>query len=147
MDGKIYKKEQMYKSNHSYISLPRKRTALHWAAHRGHEHVVTALLRSGADPLIKTQKGQTALDLAVNHDAAATVLRAAVGDKADISVGPEPALPIVPTYMQNPDLEKTWLLPEEFSENKVENILRKEKAAELLKNPDQGLYMILYNQC
>lgn len=136
----------MYKSNHSYISLPRKRTALHWAAHRGHENVVTALLRSGADPLIKTQKGQTALDLAVNHDAAATVLRAAVGDKADISVGPEPALPIVPTYMQNPDLEKTWLLPEEFSENKVENILRKEKAAELLKNPDQGLYMILYNQ-
>ncbi|KAL0142430.1 hypothetical protein V8B55DRAFT_1497946 [Mucor lusitanicus] len=112
-------------------------TALHWAAHRGHEHVVTALLRSGADPLIKTQKGQTALDLAVNHEATAAVLRAAVGDKVDVSVGPEPALPIVPTYMQNPDLEKTWLLPEEFSENKVENILRKQKAAELVKNPDQ----------
>ncbi|KAL9550806.1 hypothetical protein MBANPS3_004550 [Mucor bainieri] len=112
-------------------------TALHWAAHRGHEHVVTALLRSGADPLIKTQKGQTALDLAANHEAAAAVLRAAVGDKVDVSVGPEPALPIVPTYMQNPDLEKTWLLPEEFSENKVENILRKQKAAELVKNPDQ----------
>ncbi|CAO3623219.1 unnamed protein product [Mucor fragilis] len=112
-------------------------TALHWAAHRGHEHVVTALLRSGADPLIKTQKGQTALDLAANHEATAAVLRAAVGDKVDVSVGPEPALPIVPTYMQNPDLEKTWLLPEEFSENKVENILRKQKAAELVKNPDQ----------
>lgn len=113
------------------------RTALHWAAHRGHEHVVTALLRSGADPLIETQKGQTALDLAANHEAAAAVLRAAVGDKVDVSVGPEPALPIVPTYMQNPDLEKTWLLPEEFSENKVENILRKQKAAELIKSPGQ----------
>ncbi|CAO0789290.1 unnamed protein product [Mucor circinelloides] len=112
-------------------------TALHWAAHRGHEHVVTALLRSGADPLIETQKGQTALDLAANHEAAAAVLRAAVGDKVDVSVGPEPALPIVPTYMQNPDLEKTWLLPEEFSENKVENILRKQKAAELIKSPGQ----------
>ncbi|KAG2214216.1 hypothetical protein INT46_010451 [Mucor plumbeus] len=112
-------------------------TALHWAAHRGHEHVVTALLRSGADPLIKTQKGQTALDLAANHEATIAVLRAAVGGKIDVSVGPEPALPIMPTYMQNPDLEKTWLLPEEFSENKVENILRKQKAAESVKDSDQ----------
>ncbi|KAI8646324.1 hypothetical protein BD408DRAFT_440284 [Parasitella parasitica] len=112
-------------------------TALHWAAHRGHEHVITTLLRSGADPLIKTKKGQTALDLAVNHDAAADVLRAVGGDESSVSVGPEPALPIVPTYMQNPDLEKTWLLPEEFSENKIENIMRKQTAAELLKNPVQ----------
>ncbi|KAI9473946.1 MAG: hypothetical protein EXX96DRAFT_579952 [Benjaminiella poitrasii] len=111
-------------------------TPLHWAAHRGHEHVVTALLRSGADPFIKTQKGQTALDLAVQHDAVSKVLRAAMGDKADVSIGPEPSLPFVPTYMKNPDLEKTWLMPDEFSENKVDNLVRREKASELLKNPD-----------
>jgi hypothetical protein len=62
------------------------------------------------------------------------ILKNAMND-AEVSVGPEPELPIVPTYMKNPDLEKTWLMPEEFSENKVENIVRKEKAAESLKNP------------
>ncbi|CAO3634602.1 unnamed protein product [Mucor hiemalis] len=110
-------------------------TAMHWAAHRGHELVVTALLRSGADPLIKTQKGQTALDLAVNHEAVVAVLRAALGDSVETTVGPEPALPIVPTYMKNPDLEKTWLMPDEFSENKIENVIRKQAAAESLTNP------------
>lgn len=110
-------------------------TAMHWAAHRGHDLVVTALLRSGADPLIKTQKGQTALDLAANHEAVVAVLRAAVGDSVETTVGPEPALPIVPTYMKNPDLEKTWLMPDEFSENKIENVVRKQAAAESLKNP------------
>jgi hypothetical protein len=111
---------------------------LHWAAHRGHEHVVTALLRSGADPLIKTQKGQTALDLAVNHEAVNKVLRAAVGDTVETSIGPEPALPIVPTYMKNPDLEKTWLMPDEFSENKIENVVRKQAAVDLVKNPEKA---------
>jgi ankyrin repeat protein len=122
-----------------YIKLTRfKRTALHWAAHRGHEYVVTALLRSGADPTIKTQKGQTALDLAVNHESTAAVLRAATGDKIAVSIGPEPELPIVPTYMQNPDLEKTWLMPDEFSENKIENVVRKQAAADLLNNPNKA---------
>ncbi|KAG2235462.1 ankyrin repeat-containing domain protein [Thamnidium elegans] len=110
-------------------------TAMHWAAHRGHVNVITALLKSGADPLIKTNKGQTALDLAANHEEAASVLRSAVGD-VPVSVGPEPALPIVPTYIQNPDLEKTWLMPDEFAENKLENIVRKQKAVELLNNPE-----------
>ncbi|KAI8332995.1 ankyrin repeat-containing domain protein [Blakeslea trispora] len=110
-------------------------TALHWAAHRGHEHVVVALLRSGADPLIKTQKGQTALDLAANHEQVTQLLQAAVSESdAAISVGPEPALPIVPTYMSNPDLEKTWLMPDEFSENKIENVVRKQAAVEAVNN-------------
>jgi ankyrin repeat protein len=114
------------------------RTALHWAAHRGHEHVVIALLRSGADPLIKTQKGQTALDLAANHEAVIKVLRSAVGDSVETSIGPEPALPIVPTYMLNPDLEKTWLMPDEFSENKLENVVRKQNAVESVKSPEKA---------
>lgn len=110
---------------------------MHWAAHRGHTNVITALLRSGADPLIKTQKGQTALDLAANHPEAADILRTAVGD-VEVSVGPEPALPIVPTYMQNPDLEKTWLMPEEFSENKLENVVRKQAAVDSFINPEKA---------
>ncbi|OBZ87536.1 Ankyrin repeat domain-containing protein 40 [Choanephora cucurbitarum] len=110
-------------------------TALHWAAHRGHEHVVTALLRSGADPLIKTQKGQTALDLAAHHPPVIEILQTAVSESdAAILVGPEPSLPIVPTYLSNPDLEKTWLMPDEFSENKIENVVRKQTAAEAVNN-------------
>lgn len=111
---------------------------MHWAAHRGHVNVITALLKSGADPLIKTNKGQTALDLAANHEEAVSILRSAVGD-VDVTVGPEPALPIVPTYIQNPDLEKTWLMPDEFAENKLENIVRKQKAVELLNNPEPAV--------
>lgn len=110
------------------------RTALHWAAHRGNANIVSTLLRSGADPTLKTNKGQTALDLGAKHEEVVDILKNAMND-AEVSVGPEPELPIVPTYMKNPDLEKTWLMPEEFSENKVENIVRKEKAAESLKNP------------
>ncbi|CEI88902.1 hypothetical protein G6F70_007406 [Rhizopus microsporus] len=110
-------------------------TALHWAAHRGHEHVITALLKSGADPLLKTHKGQTALDLAVKHEACVALLKEAMGDQAQTNVGPEPELPIVPTYLKNPDLEKTWLLPDEFTENKVENIVRKQKAKDMLNTP------------
>jgi hypothetical protein len=125
----------MYSKKKKKNLIKTSRTALHWAAHRGHEYVVTALLRSGADPLIKTQKGQTALDLAVNHEATAAVLRAAVGEKIEVTVGPEPALPIVPTYMKNPDLEKTWLMPDEFSENKIENVVRRQAAAEALRHP------------
>ncbi|KAI8073393.1 ankyrin repeat-containing domain protein [Gilbertella persicaria] len=109
-------------------------TALHWAAHRGHVHVATALLRSGADPSIKTQKGQTALDLSAHHPQVTDVLKSAMGDQS-ISVGPEPALPIVPTYMKNPDLEKTWLMPDEFSENKIENVIRKQTAANAVHQP------------
>ncbi|KAG1226363.1 hypothetical protein G6F35_002952 [Rhizopus arrhizus] len=109
-------------------------TALHWAAHRGHEHVITALLRSGADPLIKTHKGQTAFDLAIKHEACAALLTKAIDNPPEVAVGPEPELPILPTYMKNPDLEKTWLLPDEFSENKIENVLRKQKVQDALSN-------------
>ncbi|KAI8881093.1 hypothetical protein K501DRAFT_223645, partial [Backusella circina FSU 941] len=109
-------------------------TALHWAAHRGNANIVSTLLRSGADPTLKTNKGQTALDIGAKHEEVVDILKKAMSD-TEISVGPEPELPIVPTYMKNPDLEKTWLMPEEFSENKVENIVRKEKAAEMMKDP------------
>ncbi|KAI8993194.1 ankyrin repeat-containing domain protein [Pilobolus umbonatus] len=110
-------------------------TALHWASHRGHEHVITALLRNGADPNIKTNKGQTAYDLAVKHQNCAEILRVAMGQSANVTVGPEPELPIVPTYLQNPDLEKTWLMPDEFSDKKLENVIRRQTAVDAVNNP------------
>lgn len=63
------------------------------------------------------------------------LLKEAMGDQAQTNAGPEPELPIVPTYLKNPDLEKTWLLPDEFTENKVENIVRKQKAKDMLNTP------------
>lgn len=90
--------------------------------------------------MIETQKGQTALDLALKHEPVAAILRATMGDNGKVSVGPEPELPIVPTYMKNPDLEKTWLLPDEFSENKVENIVRKQKAVDMVNNPAPAVH-------
>ena len=101
----------------------KKRTALHWAAHRGQEDVVRVLLQNGADPNIKTNKGQTAFDLTTNPS-----IQCMFGGATEKGAGPEPKLSITPTYIKEPDLEKSWLHPDEFSESKVENILRKHLA-------------------
>ncbi|KAF7729666.1 threalose-6-phosphate phosphatase [Apophysomyces ossiformis] len=112
-------------------------TALHWAAHRHHENIVRLLLNNGADPSIKTNKDQTAADLGQKHQGILTLLTRA-SQTGDVVLGvPEPELPIVPTYLKNPDLEKTWLLPDEFSENKIENIVRQQTAASMLNEPSK----------
>jgi len=38
-------------------------TALHWAAKRGHEHVIEELIENGANPTMTTQYGQMPADL------------------------------------------------------------------------------------
>ena len=43
------------------------RTALHWAAKRGHAGVTEFLVNNGADRSIKTNTGKTALHLATNE--------------------------------------------------------------------------------
>ncbi|KAI9310123.1 hypothetical protein BX666DRAFT_1299520 [Dichotomocladium elegans] len=102
-------------------------SALHWASHRGHEKVVRLLLSNGANPNLKTNKNQTALDLATpKYPAIGELLRAVTTDVQP--AGPEPELPIVPTYLKEPDLEKSWLLPDEFSETKIENMIRQHEA-------------------
>ncbi|KAG0175239.1 Ankyrin repeat domain-containing protein 40 [Apophysomyces sp. BC1034] len=113
-------------------------TALHWAAHRNQESVVRMLLSNGADPLIKTNKDQTAADLGQKHEIILELLEQASGTGVPRSGVSEPELPIVPTYMKNPDLEKTWLLPDEFSENKVERIVRQQTAAAMLNEPEES---------
>jgi hypothetical protein len=41
-----------------------RRTALHWAAKRGHERVARALLQYGADATVKDAKGHAPVDVA-----------------------------------------------------------------------------------
>lgn len=50
------------------------------------------------------------------------------------NIGPEPELPITPTYLKEPDLEKSWLLPDEFSENKVDRVIRQQTALDMMQN-------------
>jgi hypothetical protein len=113
------------------------RTALHWASHRGQEDVVRLLLSNGADVTIKTNKGQTALDLCTNdkYPTIQSILEAQHVERT--TAGPEPAMSIVPAYMKEPDLEKSWLLPDEFSENKVERVIRQETAKDMLAKGEQ----------
>ncbi|KAL1916988.1 uncharacterized protein VTP21DRAFT_5185 [Calcarisporiella thermophila] len=82
-------------------------TPLHWAAHRGNEAIVQLLLRNGADPSLKTSKGQTAADLA-KSDAVMALLQ----DSTKTGAPPEPDLPITPRYLSDPDLEKLWSVPD-----------------------------------
>ncbi|KAI8335977.1 hypothetical protein BC941DRAFT_429925 [Chlamydoabsidia padenii] len=112
-------------------------TGLHWASHRGQEDIVRLLLSNGADATIKTNKGQTALDLCSKYPSIQAMLEAQQVERTD--VGPEPTIPIVPAYMKEPDLEKSWLLPDEFAENKVERVIRQETAKDMLAKEDLGI--------
>lgn len=101
--------------------------ALHWASHRGHVNVVRLLLSNGANPNVKTHKDQTALDLARDKYPEIVSLLEPVTTTSS-QANPEPALPIVPKYLKEPDLEKSWLLPDEFSEARIENVVRQHQA-------------------
>mmetsp|Transcript_17496 Transcript_17496/g.31069 ORF Transcript_17496/g.31069 Transcript_17496/m.31069 type:complete len:399 (+) Transcript_17496:68-1264(+) len=56
-------------------------TALHVASHRGHEDVVAALLRAGADPLLASGRAETAVQLAtrMGHVGVVKLVREAGG--------------------------------------------------------------------
>ncbi|KAJ8652445.1 hypothetical protein O0I10_011912 [Lichtheimia ornata] len=114
--------------------------ALHWASHRGHVNVVRLLLSNGADPNVKTHKDQTALDLARDkHPEIVSLLEPVTSTGGDDTnqAKPEPALPIVPRYLKEPDLEKSWLLPDEFSEARIENVVRQHQARKDMEQPPQ----------
>ncbi|CAO3600309.1 unnamed protein product [Absidia cylindrospora] len=112
-------------------------SGLHWASHRGQEDIVRLLLSNGADASIKTEKGQTPLDMcSEKYPVIQALLESYKVERT--AVGPEPSLPIVPAYMKEPDLEKSWLLPDEFSENKIERVIRQETAKDLLAKEASG---------
>ncbi|CAO3619691.1 unnamed protein product [Cunninghamella echinulata] len=109
-------------------------TALHWASHCGQEDIIRLLLSNGADTSLKTNKGQTALDLC-NSDKYPNVKTMLEAQQIEATnIGPEPELPITPTYLKEPDLEKSWLLPDEFSENKVDRVIRQQTALDMMQN-------------
>ncbi|KAH8549553.1 hypothetical protein BGW37DRAFT_429166 [Umbelopsis sp. PMI_123] len=97
-------------------------TPLHWATHRGHIAVIQALLSNGANPTLLTNKQQTAADLAKTPE-----VKALFPVEAFSSAGPEADLPIVPTYMKEPDLDKSWNLPDEFAEQRIKRIMEHQK--------------------
>ena len=74
--------------------------AMHWASRAGTADIVAALLRSGADPSVKTRRtgkgggaaGRTPLDFAVEagHAAVAEMLKAKGGVAGTVSAAPTP---------------------------------------------------------
>jgi len=97
-------------------------TPLHWATHRGHAPTIQILLSNGANPLLLTNKQQTAADLAKTDE-----IRALFPQEAFSTAHPEAELPIVPTYLKEPDLDKSWNLPDDFAEQRIRRILEHQK--------------------
>lgn len=80
------------------------------------------LLSNGANPLLLTNKEQTAADLAKTPE-----IKALFPEDAFSSAQPESELPIVPTYLKEPDLDKSWNLPDEFAEQRIKRIMEHQK--------------------
>ncbi|KAF9382099.1 Ankyrin repeat domain-containing protein 40 [Podila verticillata] len=84
-------------------------TALHWAAHRGHEPVVRALVMRGASKEIQNKKGETPVDLAKKSDICALLGKEAEETKEQED-NDKPTF--VPAYLAQPDLSKLWSMPD-----------------------------------
>lgn len=69
-----------------------------------------------------TNKQQTSADLAKTDE-----IKALFPAEAFSSAAPEADLPIVPTYLQEPDLDKSWNLPDEFAEQRIKRIMEHQK--------------------
>lgn len=84
--------------------------------------VIQILLSNGANPLLLTNKRQTAADLAKTDE-----IRALFPQEAFSSAQPEAELPIIPTYLKEPDLDKSWNLPDDFAEQRIKRIMEHQK--------------------
>ncbi|KAG0050145.1 Ankyrin repeat domain-containing protein 40 [Gryganskiella cystojenkinii] len=87
-----------------------KWTALHWAAHRGHEPVVRALLMRGARKDILNNKDQTPADLAKKPEICALFGKEVEVQGQEQDDANKPAF--VPAYLAQPDLSKLWSMPD-----------------------------------
>ncbi|KAG0207442.1 hypothetical protein BGX28_001323 [Mortierella sp. GBA30] len=88
-------------------------TALHWAAHRGHEPIVRALLMRGAQKDVKNSKGQIPEDLAKTPEICALFGRSASVPETDPEESVDCKKPtFTPAYLAQPDLSKLWSLPD-----------------------------------
>ncbi|XP_014661536.1 PREDICTED: ankyrin repeat domain-containing protein 40-like isoform X2 [Priapulus caudatus] len=75
-------------------------TALHWAARRGHDTIVTFLVKHGADPTIKTKNGESVLQIS-NKETIRKLLGATDHEEQTEDHERNP-LPFQPSYLQNP---------------------------------------------
>ncbi|KAG0318487.1 hypothetical protein BG000_004237 [Podila horticola] len=87
-------------------------TALHWAAHRGHEPVVRALVMRGASKEIQNNKGQTPVDVATKPDICALLGKVVQAQDSKDQDKEEGKLTFVPAYLAQPDLSKLWSMPD-----------------------------------
>jgi hypothetical protein len=86
---------------------------LHWAAHRGHEPVVRALLMRGARKDILNNKDQTPADLAKKPEICALFGKEVpIQDKDGSSSSDQEKPAFVPAYLAQPDLSKLWSMPD-----------------------------------
>lgn len=76
------------------------RTALHWAAKRGHKDIVEVLLEHNGDRNLVNEKGESPLSLATRPE-----VRIMLGGEPTVpnSVNSD-SLPIAPNYLKNPPL-------------------------------------------
>lgn len=73
------------------------RTALHWAAKRGHKDIVEVLLEHNGDRNLVNEKGESPLSLATRPE-----VRIMLGGEP--TVPNSDPLPIAPNYLKNPPL-------------------------------------------
>ncbi|KAG0257550.1 hypothetical protein DFQ27_005061 [Actinomortierella ambigua] len=93
-------------------------TALHWAAHRGHEPIVRALLMRGASKDLKEAKGRTAADLSTKPEIAELFgVDLIQKEEQRVEESESSKSTWVPSYLAQPDLSKLWSLPEGSTEN------------------------------
>lgn len=101
-----------------------KRTALMWAAARGHAAVAKLLLERGADPSLRDEEGATAMEIAEaagKDDVVAVLRNARVAPRAvaGANVAARPVAPIAPdalraevfsdALVKGPDAVRAWL--------------------------------------
>eukprot|EP00123_Amoebidium_parasiticum_P005683 comp16825_c0_seq1/m.15252 comp16825_c0_seq1/g.15252 ORF comp16825_c0_seq1/g.15252 comp16825_c0_seq1/m.15252 type:complete len:279 (-) comp16825_c0_seq1:147-983(-) len=86
-------------------------TALHWAAHRGHSHLVGVLLSNGADPTKAESKGRTPVELA-KDDATKTIFRSFGQEASTPTPQPDSEPTFKPSYMSFPEFPYTKQYPD-----------------------------------
>ncbi|KAG8223312.1 hypothetical protein J437_LFUL001186 [Ladona fulva] len=77
-------------------------TALHWASKRGHQNIISVLLKHGADKRAVSKKGETPLSVCTTPEA-----RKLLGEDGSPQNPVENTLPIIPHYLSHPPLDST----------------------------------------
>lgn len=110
------------------------RTALHWAAKRGRKDVIEVLLDHGADSEVLTEKGETALTLALTPE----IRQLLGGGEMNGSVN-DSSLPIMPNYIKVPSLHN-----KDYSHTSNGTLPRRQAPQETVDGKD--LFVVLWTK-